>query len=301
MMTIRRFACALILATLVAGSVRHASAANLDDETFLEVATYVLGNVNFTLFHEFGHAIVHGLDLPILGREEDAVDNLAAFLMIPEPGNDLMDEMIIAAADGWLLSHYEAEELGIEIPYWGEHGLDLQRYYNIICLLYGSDPHGFEELADFAELPAERRDRCPEEYQQVVTSWTKVLEPHRTGGNKRPSVINVHYQEPAAQHRRLTGLLTESGIVTSVSKTIGESIHFPNPPRVTVKSCGVANAFFDPSTNEITLCYDLVEEFERQVLADIARDSDPAMADQDAADARPGNDDGAIMILKKSN
>jgi hypothetical protein len=40
---------------------------------------FILGNVVFVLFHEFGHALVSELELPVLGREEDAVDRFATF------------------------------------------------------------------------------------------------------------------------------------------------------------------------------------------------------------------------------
>ena len=46
---------------------------------------YVLANAQFTLLHELGHALIHTLKLPVLGREEDAADTLAiAGLLIGE-------------------------------------------------------------------------------------------------------------------------------------------------------------------------------------------------------------------------
>src|SRR6187399_1025462 len=43
------------------------------------------GAVNFVLVHELGHAVIHALDIPVLGREEDAADELAALIAIEDP------------------------------------------------------------------------------------------------------------------------------------------------------------------------------------------------------------------------
>lgn len=40
------------------------------------------GAFRFILMHEVGHALVHVLDLPVTGREEDVVDQLAVFHLV---------------------------------------------------------------------------------------------------------------------------------------------------------------------------------------------------------------------------
>ena len=41
-----------------------------------------MGGVAFVLLHETSHALFDLLEVPILGREEDAADNVAAFLLL---------------------------------------------------------------------------------------------------------------------------------------------------------------------------------------------------------------------------
>jgi hypothetical protein len=41
-----------------------------------------------------------------------------------------------------------------------EHGLDLQRAYQIVCLMVGSDPRAFSDIATRAKLPQERQESC---------------------------------------------------------------------------------------------------------------------------------------------
>jgi putative metallopeptidase DUF4344 len=50
----------------------HPSLKNVPEQKRQQFAAFVLGNVTFVLLHEMAHALVHELNLPVLGREEDA-------------------------------------------------------------------------------------------------------------------------------------------------------------------------------------------------------------------------------------
>ena len=52
----------------------------------------------FTTLHEVGHALVDVLDIPIAGREEDAVDQLAAVMLVD--GSDEGSEAAVNGASG---------------------------------------------------------------------------------------------------------------------------------------------------------------------------------------------------------
>jgi hypothetical protein len=58
-----------------------------------------------------------------------------------------------------------------------EHSLDLQRFFNIQCLVYGSDPTRYDALVSTGDLPVERAKRCPGEYDQALRAWRSLLEP----------------------------------------------------------------------------------------------------------------------------
>ncbi|MBK9654677.1 MAG: DUF4344 domain-containing metallopeptidase [Rhodanobacteraceae bacterium] len=143
-------------------------------ETQDELDAAVMGAFVLVLFHELGHALVHVLDLPITGREEDAVDQLAAWAMIDD---DTGDEAVLSAA----LSYYVSAELsGNEIDdstFADEHSLDKQRFFNLVCWVYGSNPEKHEGLVGDDYLPEARAERCPGEYQQIDKSWSRLLEP----------------------------------------------------------------------------------------------------------------------------
>ncbi len=134
------------------------------------------GAIYFTLYHELGHALVDLWDLPITGREEDAVDQLAVFLLA-----DGTEEGELAAIDGanaFLLGHDREGGLVDESALWNEHSLDPQRFYNIVCWVYGRDPDGYAYLADDGTLPSERAEMCADEYRRLERSWTGLLSPY---------------------------------------------------------------------------------------------------------------------------
>jgi hypothetical protein len=133
----------------------------------------VLRTTFFVFYHEFGHALVHVLDLPVTGREEDVVDQLATLVLL-HGGEEGLDAAL-QGADWFRLNAGN----GNRTPYWDEHGLDAQRYFNIICWIYGSNPSQYQGLLGPQwALPAERAGRCPAEYQQMAGAWDRLLAFH---------------------------------------------------------------------------------------------------------------------------
>jgi hypothetical protein len=62
--------------------------------------------------------------------------------------------------------------------YADEHSLDAQRYYNLLCIVYGSDAARFAGIVKADLLPKERADRCPDESHKIIRSWARLLLPH---------------------------------------------------------------------------------------------------------------------------
>src|SRR3989338_3175699 len=133
----------------------------------------------FIFYHEAGHALIHLLDLPATGREEDSVDQLATFLLI-ERGDEAGPGIALNAAAAFMLWS-SLEEPG-ELAFWDEHALGQQRFYNIACWVYGRNPEGFANLIDDEVLPAERAESCPDEYYKLSMAWARLLEPYLKEG-----------------------------------------------------------------------------------------------------------------------
>lgn len=143
-----------------------------------EVADAALvGATMFTMLHELGHALVHVLDLPITGKEEDVADQLASWLLISDADHAGAD----MAIDGALSFLHDAEvEAGEELATWDEHSLSEQRFYNIVCWVYGSNPEAFADLLESADgpLPDDRAEICPDEWQKLARAWPRLLKGH---------------------------------------------------------------------------------------------------------------------------
>ncbi|MBF0186940.1 MAG: hypothetical protein HQL50_03340 [Magnetococcales bacterium] len=147
-----------------------------DSEETAQLMAMTLDSLEFTLYHELGHALIDLFDLPVIGMEEDAVDGLATVLAIEtfEHGG----EIALAAADQFILTA-EAEELVLE-DIQGVHSLDERRYFNILCWVYGSDVKYYAGLPEDSELGPERAEGCEEEYALLADSWFRLLKPHMT-------------------------------------------------------------------------------------------------------------------------
>lgn len=145
--------------------------ARLDDDR--DLASAVAGAYTFIALHEVGHALVDVLELPITGREEDAVDQLSAWLLIGEAGGN---DAVLNAAMAFSMAG-EGYELA-EGDFADSHSLDQQRYFNMVCWVYGSDPRAQEGLAEEAGLPPGRADTCADEFALIDKSWSKLLAPY---------------------------------------------------------------------------------------------------------------------------
>lgn len=146
------------------------------DEEQEEAGASVASATMFTFFHEMGHALISIYDLPVTGREEDAVDQLAVMILL-EGGEDGEN----AAIDGANSFVGEEEQEMDDLSFWDEHSFDEQRFYNILCWIYGKDPEGYQYLVDDETLPADRAERCPAEYHRMSRAWESLLTPYVKG------------------------------------------------------------------------------------------------------------------------
>lgn len=131
----------------------------------------VSGAVDFIAFHELGHAIVDLFDLPLLGREEDAADQIAMYLLLTDPDAQARQ----FGVQGALLffrstrGRFRLEELA------GEHGLAQQRQVNVACWAYGSDPVAFAWAPEAGRLTVDRMEKCGWEFSRIDSAMRRLL------------------------------------------------------------------------------------------------------------------------------
>ena len=136
-----------------------------------EQAEALLNITEFVLYHEVGHALIDVLDIPVLGKDEDAVDGFAAILATQWD----LDEVALATAD---LHSIQAEQAGGDISdeeFWDSHSLDEQRMFSILCMIYGSDSNEHASLLEEIGMPDEKGAECEYEYHRAKRNWERVL------------------------------------------------------------------------------------------------------------------------------
>lgn len=133
----------------------------------------IVGGFVDALFHELGHALFDMYDVSVFGREEDAADQMSAFVML-----QFGREVAVTTIRGAAFTYLNAAKMKGRVEYADEHGAPQQRFFNYICLAYGGDPEAFRDYVDRGVLPKERAVRCPAEYRQVRRAFGKTILPN---------------------------------------------------------------------------------------------------------------------------
>jgi hypothetical protein len=135
----------------------------------------IVGPTLEVFLHEVGHAVFDYLSVPVLGREEDAADQFAAYLLLQFAKDDAR-RLIAGVAYSY---HVEASVPSTKKnPFADEHSLPAQRFYNVLCTAYGADSKLFADLVDKGYLPKERAEGCDGEYEQITRAMTKLIWPY---------------------------------------------------------------------------------------------------------------------------
>lgn len=133
----------------------------------------VLGAFVFVVFHELGHAIIDIEKLPVLGREEDAADQISAYLILQEPA--LADRGVAGGLFFFSKPTSSLPGFFSQRHMSGEHALNPQRAANLACAAYGKEPSRFVWAMQAARVTNERAVRCSGEYARLDRSVRELL------------------------------------------------------------------------------------------------------------------------------
>lgn len=276
----------LLLMALVTVSAPALAApqAELTEEQAAEAMDFAMHDAVFTLYHETGHLLVHELDLPVLGKEEDAADALAVITILKTIKDE--DERywtLNDVADGWYYSAEQTTGQGIDdLAYYDDHSLDIQRSYAVVCMMVGANKQAFADTADVYNLDADQQDDCQGTYQQADRAWKTVLSPFYA--DKPGRKIPVTYADPGS-YAQFADELKSRKILESLADYLRTTFRLPGPVSIRAEQCGEANAYYDEDTHEITYCYELPAEMYRLDVdknfgseADLAGNAQPSNA-----------------------
>lgn len=160
----------------------------------------IRGPVLQILFHESVHAVFHVLAVPILGREEDAADQVAALVLLHLRR---ADARTVVNGSGYFFATLGKREPLDRGAFADAHGLSWQRFYNLACLAYGSDRRRYGYIVEKGLLPTERATACAEEYGQAAYAFQVLLGPHlKVPPRQGQALRRALARPPAARPRR---------------------------------------------------------------------------------------------------
>ncbi len=133
----------------------------------------IVGAFVQTTLNEVAQGVFDILEIPLWGREEDAADKLAAFIML-QFGKEVALKVLIGAA--WFFEVSDRTWTGSDFA--SVHSPEAQRFYNYLCIAYGYDPATFKFLVDQNILPQRRAQRCGGEYYDLRFAFAKEILPH---------------------------------------------------------------------------------------------------------------------------
>jgi hypothetical protein len=123
--------------------------------------------------HELAHAVFDILQVPVWGNADDAADNVAGFIMI-SLGEEVANITMLGTS--WMFA---------QRGFWGTadftdviRSAEVQRFYNVLCVAYGSDSSKFAFLVKNNDLPKYRADRCPQDFRKLRASFRQTILPH---------------------------------------------------------------------------------------------------------------------------
>jgi hypothetical protein len=258
----------LVLAT---GLVAAAATPGLAQTRQAAVERFAANNAMFVLYHEVAHLMVDQLGLPVLGREEDAADNMATYMLLNKTG-DQYDQALGDAALGWKMSDLGRGKRHAA-DFYDEHSLDVQRAYSIVCLMVGHDPSTFTAIADEYGIDYRRQQTCEADYDLVKRSLEGLL---GTVGTKNgaPAQVEIRYNFVTGALAETARAFRRSGVFEAIAEDVRKLPGLTAPVRLTAKRCDEPNAFYVAEDIEILFCYELMDDF-----MGMADDILPAVAD----------------------
>jgi hypothetical protein len=154
----------------VANVEQLAKAASSDPEV---LTILVSAGVIEEALHRMAEAILKVFDVPVWGKQADAADRLAAFIMLKF---DERTARVTISGAAQLLA-YRSSALGT-IDYAAEVSPAAQRFYNFLCIAYGGDRIDFQGFVDKGLLPKFRANRCWKDYESIRKAFDLRLMPY---------------------------------------------------------------------------------------------------------------------------
>lgn len=253
------------------------------------MAPFVTANVEFTLVHELMHVLIDEAGLPVLAREEDQADYMAAITLLsqksgfpgvpkkpapgaadwPIEGGPLAPAVITrmqAIIDAWRVEWTISEQDNMELPYADPHAMEIQRLFDMACLTYGRDPERLKDFKIENELPGERADLCAEDFAKaerglefIKTTLKNSATSAKGAGDFEIRLIFDH--AATSTHQQYKAWLENASMIKPLIDAINRDYYLPRAIAVRFRPCGQVNAYWEPKDAQVNMCYELLDRF----------------------------------------
>ena len=253
----------------------------------LYIGKVLMGTTFGVFFHEFAHALIGETGLPATGPEEDTADGFSAILLasMTEEGDvaneqerDFLEGMAEFASLYWYYSGLQSQNRTSSPGAWqDEHAPDLNRFRNMFCLIYGSNPNRYEDIAAKVNLSDRTKSRCQTDYKVRYEAWEKILVtvardlgpdlPGEFPVNAPGGKISVVFQpSQLPEGKAIKDLMDRSNVMVEMLDFLSQVFVFPRDLKVEFRDCQEINAWYDPQAGAITMCYSLIQATTQLVL-----------------------------------
>lgn len=202
--------------------------------------------------------------LPILGKEEDAADNIATMLLLAKQAEDA-NRALIDSAQGWRLSSTglrgaesveQRQNLEMAALY-DSHSPNSLRAGQIGCLMVGSRREVFAHVGVDLGLDRQDREVCRQNLSQIIMGWVRLKSSFIPMG--KPNGHIFFQYDATDQFTAEREMLANSGMFAALAESVLGKYELPRDVTLRAGSCGAANAYYDPKVGELLICYELAQ------------------------------------------
>jgi hypothetical protein len=235
-----------------------------------EAERFVAGATVHTIHHEIAHMLIDRFQLPVVGREEDAADQYAWLRMLDDWRRTGDDQPLRSAIRLWQLEHLAARKSGDLVPAWSEHSSDRQRLFMGICMVAGSEPEAFGDLADLYRMPADRIEACEDDALFIADAWDELLELADSEGEETLRLIIEDYDSKSrggsggeGNLRILAAWMLRKDTIPArqIVDEVNQRVGFHEPMTLRFRNCEEADAHYDPVSLEVVICYEEIDTY----------------------------------------
>lgn len=159
-----------------------------------EMGSILASELIFVIMHEAGHAVIDLYQLPVLGRQEDAADQFASYVLLTLNQEQLLKNALLFFA--YNKPNLLTKMLHSKAIYSDEHSLSEVRLANVVCWGFGKSPELFADAAVTFKLSQHRLQRCSGEYATMDRDIKSLLGEHLAQGRARATLASTSSPAP---------------------------------------------------------------------------------------------------------